>query len=84
MRVRTDQTLSFVDEMVAVPDTELTVLNERVDWPEIERLLQPVEGDYRGLSLFKMLLLQTWHNLSDDGIAQSIDERLGLDSLLWF
>ena len=59
MRVRTDQTPGFVDEMVAVPDTELTVLNERVDWPEIERLLEPVEGDYVGLSLFKMLLLQT-------------------------
>ena len=76
MRVITDQTPGFVDEMVAVPDTELTVLNERVDWPEIERLLEPVEGDYVGLSLFKMLLLQTWHNLSDDGIAKALTRDL--------
>ena len=35
-------------------------------------LLAGVRGDYDPLSLFKMLWLPTWHDLSDESIAQAL------------
>ena len=65
MRVDTDQTPSFADDVVAIPTSELDVLQEVISWDAIDEALLSIKGDYEPLSLFKMMLLQTWHNLSD-------------------
>ena len=76
MRVNTHQALGFSDLELVVPSSELDVLEEMIDWGLIETQLSSVRGDYPVLSLFKMLLLQTWHNLSDEGIAQALKRDL--------
>ena len=45
-------------------------------WDTIATGLTSIRGDYAPLSLFKMLLLQTWHNLSDAGIADALRRDL--------
>ena len=37
-----------------------------IDWGCLAELLSGIRGDYEPVSLFKMLLLQTWHDLSDE------------------
>ena len=76
MRVNTDQRLGFADLEVVTPETELDTVGALVDWEAIDTLLSPLGGDYRALSLFKMLLLQTWHNLSDEGVAVALHRDL--------
>ena len=72
MRVSTEQRLGFADLEVALADTALSNLDAIIDWDCLAELLSGVRGDYDPLSLFKMLLLQTWHDLSDESIAQAL------------
>ena len=72
MRVSTEQGLGFADLEIELADTELSSLDSMIDWGCIAELLSGVLGDYEPVSLFKMWLLQTWHNLSDESIAQAL------------
>lgn len=78
MRVKTKQEKGFADYELerVVPSSELDVLDELIDWSLIDSLLQRLRGDYCPLSLLKMLLLQTWHNMSDDRIAAALRRDL--------
>ncbi len=58
---------------------------ERIDalvsWERLERLLAPTRSrlgskGYPALSLFKALVLQQWHNLSDPGLEEALQDRL--------
>lgn len=58
---------------------------ERIDslisWDRLERLLAPTRSHlgtkgYPALSLFKALLLQQWHALSDPGLEEALQDRL--------
>ena len=71
-RVSTEQRLGFADLEVELADTELSSLDSMIDWGCIAELLSSVRGDYDPLSLFKMLLLQIWHDLSDESIARAL------------
>lgn len=76
MRVKTSQENSFSDMNVRIPASELDVLNRIISWPVIESALMPIQGDYPALSLFKMVLLQTWYNLSDAKMAEAMNRDL--------
>ena len=75
-RVSTEQRLGFADLEIELADTELSSLDSMIDWGCIAELLSGVRGDHDPLSLFKMLLLQTWHDLSDESIAQALRRDL--------
>ena len=72
MRVNTKQEPGFADDIINLPDTELNVINELIDWHQLQPYFYKLEGDYSGLSLFKVLLLQTWFNLSDMSICNAL------------
>ena len=76
MRVKTDQSKGFADLEIKAPESELTELKKLIDWKAINQRLESLQGDYSALSLFKMLLLQTWHNLSDEGVSQAVKRDL--------
>ena len=72
MRVKTHQEHSFADQFVNVPDTQLDSLNELIDWTLLSEQLNPIEGDYSAICLFKALLLQTWFPMSDVGVSNAL------------
>ena len=72
MRVKTDQSKSFADQFIHVPDTELDSLDDLINWSELSRHLRAIEGDYSSISLLKVLLLQTWFTLSDASVANAL------------
>jgi IS5 family transposase len=76
MRVKTSQETSFSDMNVRIPESELDVLKKIINWPVIEKVLTPLQGDYSALSLFRMMLLQTWYNLSDAKMAEAMNRDL--------
>lgn len=76
MRVSTDQSVSLADDMVSIPPSELDVLSELIKWSSLEGHLKGIQSDYCVLSLFKILLLQTWHNLSDASISDALHRDL--------
>ena len=76
MRVNTDQTYSLADGMVSIPDSELDVLSSIVDWSSLQERLAFIKSDYSALSLFKALLVQTWHNLSDANLSSALHRDL--------
>lgn len=57
-------------------------LNKVIDWSRIERLLDDVyascagRASYPVLLYVKVLLLQSWYGLSDQGIEEALDDRL--------
>jgi IS5 family transposase len=59
----------------------LTELAALIDWDEIERHLRDISAAAKGelgwppLSLFRGLLLATWHDLSDVRLAEALDDR---------
>lgn len=62
---------------------DLSAIAELVDWEGIERLLSPVvpvsrkgEPSWPPLVLFKVLLLQRWHDLSDEAMESALFDRL--------
>jgi transposase, IS5 family len=76
--------LSFADGLVAGAGRNETLerLGELIDWPAIARLLSPVHGSrygapgYPAVAMFKAVLLQQWHGLSDPGLEASLEDRL--------
>jgi transposase, IS5 family len=76
--------LSFADGLVAGSGRNETLerLAELIDWPAIAQLLSSVHGSrygapgYPAVAMFKALLLQQWHGLSDPGLEASLEDRL--------
>jgi IS5 family transposase len=76
--------LSLADSLVAGigRNEALERLGELIDWSMIARLLSPVHGSrygapgYPAVAMFKALLLQQWHGLSDPALEASIEDRL--------
>jgi transposase, IS5 family len=76
--------LSLADSLVAEKgrNEALERLGELIDWSMIARLLSPVHGSrygapgYPAVAMFKALLLQQWHGLSDPALEASLDDRL--------
>ena len=78
MKVDTSSNHSLADAMVAIPSNELEIIDKLIDWQEISNYLSRsgIRTDYLSLSLFKALLLQTWHNLSDSRLSSSLSRDL--------
>ena len=63
-------------------------IEKAFDWPAFEGLLSPIYASTRGapgyppLALFKILLLQQWHTLSDPGAEEAVLDRLSFLPLL--
>lgn len=61
---------------------QLNKIDQLVNWHSFEELLNRVYASPTGrpshpvLLLFKALLLQTWHNLSDYALEEALDDRL--------
>jgi transposase, IS5 family len=76
--------LSLADSLVAGKgrNEALERLGALIDWSMIARLLSPVHGSrygapgYPAVAMFKALLLQQWHGLSDPALEASLDDRL--------
>ena len=76
---------SFVDAMVS-GDGKVGGFLDRIekafDWSSFEALLSPIHGSATGapgyppLTMFKILLLQQWHTLSDPAAEEAVRDRL--------
>lgn len=62
-----------------------SAINATIDWVPIEKDINKVykkgrsatgRSSYSGLLLFKMLLIQTWYNLSDTGVEEMLNDSL--------
>src|SRR4051794_38069952 len=57
-------------------------LDAALDWPALERIVEGVYASREGglayplLTYVKLLLLQQWHGLSDEGLEAAVDDRL--------
>jgi len=57
-------------------------IEQAFDWPAFEALLAPIHASTRGapgyppLTMFKIVLLQQWHTLSDPGAEDAVRDRL--------
>lgn len=77
--------LSFADTWLGSNpkiNQQLDKISQLVNWRPFEEILSKVYNSSTGrpshplLLLFKALLLQTWHNLSDYALEEAIDDRL--------
>ena len=79
-----------LDQMLEV-DNLLVKLNKLINWMEISESLNTSLGkrqeivagkpSYDYLSMYKVLLLQQWHNLSDPKMEESLKTRI---DFMWF
>ncbi len=76
MRVKTTQEQTFADIFINTPNSQLDIINKIIDWKVISEELTHIKVDYSALSLFKALLIGTWHNLSDKKLADSLGRDL--------
>ena len=76
MRVSTDQKLSFTDALVEIPSSDLDCLEGLIHWKDLRQHLRIVRGDYDNISMFKILLLQTWYNLADEAVSHAVARGL--------
>ena len=76
---------SFVDAMVSGYGRVggfLDRLGKAFDWAAFEALLSPIHGSAMGapgyppLTMFKIVLLQQWHTLSDPAAEEAVRDRL--------
>jgi Transposase domain (DUF772) len=76
---------SFVDAMVSGYGKVggfLDRIEQGFDWPAFEALLSPIHGSAMGapgyppLTMFKILLVQQWHTLSDPAAEEAVRDRL--------
>ena len=83
--------LSFADDLVADVVEATTTLDRilaLVDWKEIARLLSALRGGvmgapgYPAMILFKAMLLQQWHGLSDPELEEALRDRLSFRRFL--
>lgn len=80
----------FIDMAVSVrkrPKSHLDKVDQIIDWKPIESFLKKklrrhkdAVGNpaYPALGMFKVLLLQRWHDLSDQGIEDALCDRISL------
>jgi Transposase domain (DUF772) len=60
----------------------LDLIEQEFDWSAFEDLLSPIDGSAMGapgyppLTMFKIVLLQQWHTLSDPGAEEAVRDRL--------
>lgn len=83
--------LGFEDALGAArrgrrPD-RLEAMGRLIDWAAVERVLSPVdqvaakgEASWPVLVLFKALILQRWHDLSDEGLEAALFDRLSFQA----
>ena len=88
MGARISSESSFVDHFLegrVDPEGTLAQVDRLIDWKPIEKLLSKRRAKtcdaagqpaYPGLTMFKILLLQRWHNLSDHGAAAALMDRI--------
>ncbi|AYQ55816.1 IS5 family transposase [Bathymodiolus thermophilus thioautotrophic gill symbiont] len=76
MRVKTTQEQTFADSFINIPNSQLDIINKVIDWEVIAKDLSHIKVDYSAVSLFKALLIGTWHNLSDEKLADSLSRDL--------
>ena len=76
MRVKTNQEATFADSLVDIPSSQLDIVNKIIDWNTLSTNLKFIRTDYNAISLFKALLIGTWHNLSDESLADSLKRDL--------
>jgi len=76
MRVKTTQEQTFADSFINIPNSKLDIINKIIDWRIITKQLTHIKTDYSAVSLFKALLIGTWHNLSDERLADSLSRDL--------
>lgn len=76
MRVKTTQEQTFADSFINIPSSQLDIINKIIDWKVISKALAHINVDYSALSLFKALLIGTWHNLADEKLADSLGRDL--------
>jgi transposase, IS5 family len=83
--------LSFADDLVAdvvEANTTLDRIAGLVDWMELAVLLSGLRSAtmgapaYPALALFKALLLQQWHGLSDPALEEALKDRLSFRRFL--
>ena len=76
---------SFVDAMVSGYGKVggfLDRIEKGFDWSAFEALLSPIHGSAKGapgcppLTMFKILLVQQWHTLSDPAAEEAVRDRL--------
>jgi transposase, IS5 family len=76
---------SFVDAMVSGCGKSggfLDRIEQALDWTAFDALLSPIHASKRGapgwppLVMFKIVLLQQWHELSDPGAEEAVRDRL--------
>jgi IS5 family transposase len=76
---------SFVDAMVSGYRRAggfLERIEQAFDWSTFEALLAPIHASTQGapgyppLAMFKIVLLQQWHTLSDPGAEEVVRDRL--------
>lgn len=69
----------------------LNSVNELIDWNRIEKIITKYDkrgknavgnSSYSGLLLFKMILLQTWFNLSDVEVEEASNDRISFMKFL--
>jgi IS5 family transposase len=84
MRVTTTQEQTFADSFINIPVSQLDIINKIIDWQTIAKSLSHIKVDYSALGLFKALLISTWHNLSDERLADSLNRDLVFISFCGF
>jgi IS5 family transposase len=83
--------LNYALDQMIDSDNLLVKLNHLVNWDELSELLNKKLGkaqevvagkpSYDYLSMYKILLLQQWHNLSDPKMEESLKTRI---DFMWF
>lgn len=82
---KTSAQLGFADNLLGYNqklNQRLNKIDELVNWKPFEVILNKIYSSPTGrpshpvLLLFKALLLQTWHNLSDYTLEEALDDRL--------
>src|SRR5689334_2102120 len=57
-------------------------LDAALDWPALEKIVEGIHASREGgpayplLTYVKLLLLQQWYGLSDEGLEAAVDDRL--------
>ena len=73
MGVRTKQEVGFAEGLVETAgDRGWMVLSEVIDWEVIKEMLSGVGTDYEPVGMFRMMMMQTWHNLLDEVICEAM------------
>jgi transposase, IS5 family len=82
---KTSDQLGFADAWLGYNqklNQQLNKIDQLIDWRPLERLLRKIYSSSTGrpshpvLLMFKSLLLQTWYNLSDYALEETLDDRL--------